>query len=405
MARTRKYNHAPVSAGYGVYKSGGVVIFETKGTFTNGSSQCDDVIDGTRNDHPLVITHTNLGFKHEPCNGRSSQHPTTYREMKNMIPEVYRSMTAPTHEVIPSLSTALASTLALSRTNPSRPEVSLPVAIAELKDLPGMLRMMGRDIIRHRSVRRNYHQKVGSWYMAGVYGIAPMISDGMKLLDFSSRVDRRSAELQRLYSKGGLKRRVTLAAGSAKSGKSTTTVESTIATIRCRAQTVTEMEQWATVRWLPTSLPRLSANDPHYRKLARNVLLGLGQDFGRVQWQNARARNDFWSDAADAWELVPWSWLVDWFSNTGDFLNAKRNTIPAQSSRLNIMKTTRSVTTFTRTTGSSTWTTGGGASLTRTTKSRTQGIGPSVSADMRFLNARQLSILGALALQRLRIRR
>lgn len=392
------------SIGQGKYVSSGSVIYDIQGSFTNGSSRCVDEIDGTHNDHMLAITHTNVGAVYERCNGRSSQSMTFYREMKDYVPEFYRAAgNAPAHAVVSSMSTAIASTAALARTNPSRPEVSLPVTIAELKDLPGMVRDMGRDIIRHKAIKRNYHNKVGNWYMAGIYGLAPMLSDASKLFDLQSKISKRSDELHRLYSNQGLKRRITLTEGSVKSAKSTVTVESTIGTIYCRHQSVTEWKQWATVRWLPTSLPRPSdKDDPRYRKLARNVLLGLGQDFGRVNWRNAKARNDFWSDAADAWELLPWSWAIDWFSNVGDYLAAHRNTIPAQSSRLNIMKTTTTSATYTRLPSSSKWTSGGGATLKRQTLERVQGVAPSVSADFQFLTGTQMSIVGALVLQRLR---
>jgi hypothetical protein len=45
---------------------------------------------------------------------------------------------------------------------------------------------------------------------------------------------------------------------------------------------------------------------------------------------------------ATAWELCPWSWLIDWCTNYGDIIAATRNAIPVTYSDVAIMRTTTS---------------------------------------------------------------
>lgn len=235
--------------------------------------------------------------------------------------------------------------------------------------------------------------------MSGIYGIAPMISDIAGMMNFESHVQRRADELERLYSKGGLKRRVKLLNTVAKSAKSFVAVQSQVDTVYARMQDVTTLEQWATVRWLPTSRPAQAFSKSDYAAQAKGLVLGL-----RRTATGFSARNDAWSDLSDIWNLMPWSWMVDWFGNVGDYIDSNRNTVPAQSSRINVMTKTKTVRTYTRWSGSSTWHTGGDASFSRESKSRTQASGSTVAASLPFLSGSQLSILGALSLQRLRVR-
>jgi len=48
---------------------------------------------------------------------------------------------------------------------------------------------------------------------------------------------------------------------------------------------------------------------------------------------------------ASAWELMPWSWLVDWFLQVGTVINATNNTLGLQWSNMCLMRTTTSETT------------------------------------------------------------
>jgi hypothetical protein len=43
---------------------------------------------------------------------------------------------------------------------------------------------------------------------------------------------------------------------------------------------------------------------------------------------------------ASLWEAMPWTWLIDWFSNVGDIINANRNTMPVSHEDSCLMYTT-----------------------------------------------------------------
>nr|UJQ85335.1 MAG: putative maturation protein [Leviviridae sp.] len=386
------------------YVTAGTPFFQhAGGSFPITEDRCVDVVDGTRNDHPLTITHLSAPFI-SPVYGDSG-HPAGsagYRFARDYICQLYRGFPTPSHLAYSIPSEAADATTLKARTNPSRPYVNVPLIIGEMKDLPGLLKYLGHDLIKSKKTIKNFHNHVGDAFMSGIYGIAPMISDGLKMTDFQKRVQKRTNELERLYSNGGLRRRVTLHKVVTKGAKSTVTVEGQLATLKAVRQDVMVVERWGTIRWLPDELPPSRPSEDKYAQQAQDVLLGLGR-----HWSSGRlARNDGWSDMSDLWNLMPWSWMVDWFSNAGDFIDSKRNTIPASSSRINIMTKTTTTRSYIRHQGidSFGYFNGGGASFVRETKVRSQQNGTALAASFPFLSGSQMSILGALAMQRLRVR-
>jgi hypothetical protein len=214
-------------------------------------------------------------------------------------------------------------------------------------------------------------------------------------LDFQSHVARRTAEFQRLYSKGGLRRRITLVEGKVDGPNGNLWINSTPSGINVDVFEETEYKQWGTIRWRPTAVPQ-SRDEELYTKMARRAIFGIqGAVTGKV---------DGWGLASDLWNVLPWSWMVDWFSNYGDFFNAHRNTIPVQpSGKINIMtyqKTTqRAKRTYVSGDG---FAVGGEYVLVRTTQERWLGeVG--LAASVPFISDRKLSVLGALRIQRLRV--
>jgi hypothetical protein len=83
---------------------------------------------------------------------------------------------------------------------------------------------------------------------------------------------------------------------------------------------------WATAEWKldpDTDIPTMSDRD--LLGYARRLCDGI-TTFGAAE---------------TAWELLPWSWLADWFSNTQNFIAAHNNSVPCSYGRLCYMRTTK----------------------------------------------------------------
>ena len=279
----------------------------------------------------------------------------------------------------------------LSRTNPSRPVVDVPVFLFELKDLPGMIRQAG-DAIRwvKNAAKRSQLPKPTAAGMANAnlayqFGWAPLISDLLKLADFGSAVTKKRQQLGRLYSKGGLRSNIELAS-DARASDSIVTVQSYGPLIKAARHRSGKTKTWGSVRWTPTFDPSGSTTPS--------------------EWDAVRAAFGLDITLSTVWEALPWSWLVDWFTDMGDILAAHRNTIPATPGRMCIMYMEETVSVYTTNTASAgfSW---GGATTQSVYKSRLANVNPGIlpTGYIPFLGDSQLSILGSLAITRANARR
>jgi hypothetical protein len=290
--------------------------------------------------------------------------------------------------------------------NPSRAYVSIPNFLFELKDLPGMIRDIGKLKLIGRRARSLPHWQRGkpltakdaaNLQLSYQMGWQPLISDLRRMLDFQQKVDRRINDLENLFVRNrGLRRVVGKeraesarrrgAPGMWKSTvntSSTSTVESNLGIIlSCRVEKTTSMEKWGSVRWTSTALPGTRYSNRQLRILARSLVFGLNH--------NPKA----------LWDAIPWSWLVDWFTNVGDFLEANTNVIPVQCSNVCVMTHTRTEEVWSRTNFELEVHGGYGTKILET-KKRSLNAG-TLSATFPFISGRQFSILGALAIQRMK---
>lgn len=263
---------------------------------------------------------------------------------------------------------------AVERSNPSRPIFAVPQMLYELRELPQLIRWTGEQLLG---------RKAAGAYLAWNFGAAPLISDLRKLWDFSKHAQRRLEQLQSLFN-GGLRRRVTIGSdnlGSGSYGPGLVGFVGGSSTINGKVTWLTTRKRWATVRWEPDS-PGIPTPEWLAEKAVDTAL-------GQV-------------DLALIWELMPWSWLIDWCTSIGDFLSATRNAVGAHPTRVCIMTHSQVELSYEITTKPSfvTETNAGQARARFERKRRTVNLTPSLNASLPFLTGKQLGILEALTIQK-----
>lgn len=203
----------------------------------------------------------------------------------------------------------------LALTNPSAPHVSVPTFVGELKDLPGLVKGYGDGLLK----------AVANGYLSWRWAVKPMINDLRKLFNFVKAVDDRTIMLMRLRAGATLRKRVSLGVTTyTASPQVNLIVHSEGCTVKGTFTTQYARKAWGTAKWklLPDStLPELGYSK--LRERARNLTLGF---------------TDYEALAA-AWELTPWSWLADWFGNTGDLIAACNNSVGCTWSDVCYMQT------------------------------------------------------------------
>lgn len=279
---------------------------------------------------------------------------------------------SPTHltsslPAAPTLNAATTKTLA--RSNPSRPDADIGVAIGELKELPGFIRDLGYTF------NKGIAETVGGTYLSQKFFYEPLMNDVRTMLDFKVRVEKRRKALAQLR-KHGLSRRVSV---------SSDTITGPVQTVNempgyglgvsGTARTTTTRRVWGNARWFAEE-SQLPVTDQQKVMEARRVTYGIGAP-----------------DLATAWNLLPWSWMVDWFGSLGDVLEATRNHVGISSVRVCIMTHTETTKVYTMY-----GPLGGNGTAKSSRKQRALGtpfILPELSIPALSLN--QTSIIGALA--------
>lgn len=200
-------------------------------------------------------------------------------------------------------------------TNPSKPHVSVPTIIGELKDLPSLVRDWGGSLLR----------KAAKGNLTWRWAVRPMMSDIRKILDFQRAVDQRMRELNRLSSAGYVSKRYNLGSTTSVVNDTNVVVESTLSEIvTCGRMHVTTTKTWGSCRWKTSSaFPIVPKSNDARRKLAYRLTSGITG----------------YESLAATWELLPWSWFVDWFGGIGDMISAGNNTLGLLPGSFCIMRT------------------------------------------------------------------
>lgn len=264
----------------------------------------------------------------------------------------------------------------LAKTNPSVPEVNIPAFLGELKDIPGTMRDWGRSLLRDAA----------RGYITWRWAIRPLVSDLAKLYHFQRTVNNRMVELYALRDRRTLKRRCSLVNASSKTF-TTPVCHGIRFFLQCRRDVVMTTRSWGTAEWklLPDSkLPTLGYAP--LEGLAASSATGWNR-YGLLE---------------AAWELTPWSWLTDWFSNVGTCAKASNNALGLTFGRISLMRTSTSKSNYTNVSGPipSQYTLSGWYEEEMIRKERFPvfPVIPVPLPTLPLLTKSQLSILGALAI-------
>ncbi len=197
--------------------------------------------------------------------------------------------------------------LAVEQSNPNKPITDVGVFIWELKDFPRMLKFFW-DLGRKKPSLKDLPE-ADLMYQ---FGIRPFISDLNLLMQVGKKIDERYYELRRLLDNGPKRYSRTLLSQDdgivAQPGDSTSQPNSVTTYRRTRhVSAVWKVNYTGSIPFGPFKPPSgiLEFFDDNSEALAS--LYG------------------FRSAQADTlWNLIPWSWLVDYFSNIGSILEGQR---------------------------------------------------------------------------------
>lgn len=376
MARTRTRSYGTVDGEFHMVSSPNIDSYRSDIIFrdvcTDGVGEHDLSFQVTHNS--VVGGRANLIYYLNPAH-------TEWKECINYPLNYFSSASGSvSHQTDPARpSNSYLAVKLLAATNPSKPVVDLPVSLLELRELPQLLHTIGESLIK------TYAKK----HIQREFGLTPLMSDVVSIMKMSEQIARRVKLFKELREKP-LCRKATLYTGSIITNPGNV-VYSNSSPAYCTVQhrrdaKVTNRKVWGYVTWTPDAVfdkSNLAYADPAIEFLARRAV--YGSQLGLVT----------------LWNAIPWTWLIDWFGNVGDWLEANRHVVPAHPSLPRICETVTSIESYSvessnigLTKGSMpvTWTT--------TSKSRTLVSASLPSAYLPFLTQRQVGILASLAILR-----
>ncbi len=200
---------------------------------------------------------------------------------------------------------------AYAKMKPTRPSMRLLTSIYELKDLPSMLR---------QRMTNNNLKNIGSYFLAYKFGWEPLFQDIRDMVVKQKTIEKRIDWLLRHNNKA-VRTRITLAnfsenAVTRSGGPGSGILHPQLATQYFKVlPAFKEVEQfsehwWASARWR-IHLPAGPGNIAYKRALMAE-LYGL------------------YPSPSTIWKMMPWSWLIDWFSNAGYLIENLETTMDSR---------------------------------------------------------------------------
>jgi hypothetical protein len=306
-----------------------------------------------------------------PCNGRVGNSSCTnyYSPIAQSISNI--SITSVSNPSVTSVSAS---------TNVSRPDLNPLSLIQDMIDIPRQLRDAGR--LARKPSRILNAKEIANKNLGVQFGWLPLISDARKLLQTQSRVESRFQRLRKLYDTGGERRYGTFSTQTA--GDTLSAVFGPIGSCVAIGSRTTVRKQWYSARWkLLTRVPQF----PNY------------QEMHSAAWRIANGLTPR-GIIEGAWDLMPWSFLIDWYSDYGNFLASNANSIPVQLAEVCYMNKLETSITWSRSPSAPSGFSWSGGSVKRKEMFRNVGTSPLTNAQIPGLSWNQVSLLGSLFVQR-----
>jgi hypothetical protein len=275
---------------------------------------------------------------------------------------------------------------AYRRMKPTQPSFQGLNAIYELKDLPGMLR---------NRFHKNGLKDLANFHLALQFGWIPLLNDVANLIITQKKLEKRLAWLLRNNGKP-IRTRVDLSNSS----------NATVLSDGEVASALYPAPPYIFMRW-PHQKVTLVTGDRVWASARFRYWLPAGP--GEVVYKDKLMRRlyGFQPTPSVIYNMIPWTWLIDWFSNAGDCVS---NLDAGVADRLAAdhfycMREVYS-TRLTEATGwfqsldNQEFSANGRSQATWSVKARAKGDPFGWNSDESTLNAMQLSILGALGLSR-----
>lgn len=299
--------------------------YEYSGPYQLGYEECDDWVGGAWTASPFSLKRG--VFPRVSANGVHLKSGFTFTGVN--VP-LFGSLNDRCHRPwlyfnqTPLSDSALA-VMAMANMNPNKPEVDLPVSLAELRELPSLIRDAGL-VALNASRGGSAVKKVAKANLMAAFGIVPILADLKTLLNYVTEVDKREKYLRELATSKGKRLRRTLKKESWTASYQAIAFSSRmdiyVTPTQFKLDVTANRKYWFTARARLLNPP--AERDIH--ALAFRAVTGTQVDPSTV--------------IAAAWELLPWSWLIDWFSTTGNIVAALRNGITWQYEALCVMHET-----------------------------------------------------------------
>ena len=261
-----------------------------------------------------LMSSTYRSYTFMPINGNASS--GTLRLAKDMPPSCVRGNPSYPPISTPPDSGFRNAMQALADSHPGEPALALPVFLFELKDMPGMLKhAKGRAQMLAAKARANGYRDVRRYlnnprnpsedWLNYHFGWLPFINDLAATADVADWVKQRSKMLRKVGRKKYITRRSNLGVHDYEVSSGTITYDTTLGSWFGTQQTSGKATRWLVSHWRVDPLQARAVLESRSRLLRQAV--GFDVSLTHV------------------WDALPWSWLVDWFTEVGNYIHVRSN--------------------------------------------------------------------------------